>query len=565
MSKTEDALAETESLPLVQTPSEWLQETNPPFTWLWEDKSSEQPEWRPFRRCDQKRLEAAEFLKNTEFVHLEGGRWKVNLKERLLVDSYGSDPPLKRCAVRRARWFLRPNTVSFVPYDEQVDHSIEQTYQEIIAPTGSAPVEGAEILKKVPLESGRTVALKMKYKSSKWRVSAEERATSGTSWVAYAQAALERVFQLQRGFGEVQIQAGEAEEEILGNDIGQVIILVHGIGEKMWSEEGCGLAFSSGIFRQLVHAKQLKSAGYEKRTDGSWVYPGEGTPSLKKDEVLEASWWETIHTDEMDARLQRISLPTMKQVRQIANFTVVDGIYYMHPKHQEKILEAVCKAVENAFQRFLEHHPSYQGPVVLAGHSLGGAILFHLLRSGTPKLSFTPLALFTMGSPTGLFVHTSDDVPSSSFALPGNTRFFNIFHPMDPVAYRMEPLIEGDLEKLDAEKIPVEGLWGGMKVHHQFERMYKGVYNWTKGEEKKQDELRKLCESIALNGGDRIDWALQEDMTPWQVAGVAGELMQALPSHSCYMKSEDVAAFVQSKTTLLAVAKAANSIASSST
>jgi hypothetical protein len=34
-----------------------------------------------------------------------------------------------------------------------------------------------------------------------------------------------------------------------------------------------------------------------------------------------ASWWETVHTDEMDARLARISLPSMKQVRQIANFT----------------------------------------------------------------------------------------------------------------------------------------------------------------------------------------------------------------------------------------------------
>ena len=41
--------------------------------------------------------------------------------------------------------------------------------------------------------------------------------------------------------------------------------------------------------------------------------------------------------------------------------------------------------------------------------------------------------------------------------------------------------------------------------------------------------------------------------------GSAELRMQALPSHSCYMKSEDVAAFVQSKTTLLAVAKAANS------
>ena len=52
------------------------------------------------------------------------------------------------------------------------------------------------------------------------------------------------------------------------------------------SVSGCGLAWSSGVFRQLVHAKQLKSAGYIKGTEG-WEYPGEEKPKVKKDEVLE--------------------------------------------------------------------------------------------------------------------------------------------------------------------------------------------------------------------------------------------------------------------------------------
>ena len=208
-------------------------------------------------------------------------------------------------------------------------------------------------------------------------------------------------------------------------------------------------------------------------------YSGEAPPpTLRKDEVLEASWWETIHTDEMDARLARISLPSMKQVRQIANFAVVDALYYMQLGRKEAIVAAVARSVEAALARFLKHHPQHSGSIVLAGHSLGGAILFELLRSQSPKLSFKPQALFTMGSPTGLFLHIEDKVPEESWALPGGTRFFNIFHPLDPVAYRIEPLIKEGLANLDPAKVAVEGGIGGMKAHYGLQKMM----NWATGE-----------------------------------------------------------------------------------
>ncbi|CAJ1352819.1 unnamed protein product [Effrenium voratum] len=345
------------------------------------------------------------------------------------------------------------------------------------------------------------------------------------------------------------MQPGEAEEEKLGKDIGNVIILVHGIGEKMWSEEGCGLAASTGSFRRMVQVRQLETAGFVQK-GGHWTYPGETPPKLKKDEVLEASWWESVHTDEMDTRLARITLPSMKQVRQIANFAVVDALYYLQVGRKEKIIAAVARSVETALQRFRAHHPQHEGAVVLAGHSLGGAILFELLRSGSAQLSFTPQALFTMGSPTGLFMHCADALPSPDFELPG-TRFYNIFHPLDPVAYRIEPLIAEQLDKLDPAKVPVEGAWGGMKAHHGVQQLM----NWASGEEKKQSELLEICRALKLNAGERVDWVLQEDLTFLNAAGVAGELLQALPSHSCYMKSADVAGFVQSRTANIMLAK----------
>lgn len=35
----------------------------------------------------------------------------------------------------------------------------------------------------------------------------------------------------------------------------------------------------------------------------------------KKAEVLEAAWYEAVHTDAMDERLRRITLPSLKQMR----------------------------------------------------------------------------------------------------------------------------------------------------------------------------------------------------------------------------------------------------------
>lgn len=45
------------------------------------------------------------------------------------------------------------------------------------------------------------------------------------------------------------------------------------------SATGCGLAFSAGVFRKLVHARQLRGAGYTHRYE-QWSYPGDQPPEL---------------------------------------------------------------------------------------------------------------------------------------------------------------------------------------------------------------------------------------------------------------------------------------------
>lgn len=44
-----------------------------------------------------------------------------------------------------------------------------------------------------------------------------------------------------------------------------MFVLVHGIGEKLWSEDKCGLSSKATLFRKHVHGSQLRSSGFVQK------------------------------------------------------------------------------------------------------------------------------------------------------------------------------------------------------------------------------------------------------------------------------------------------------------
>ncbi|XP_036278907.1 SEC23-interacting protein isoform X3 [Pipistrellus kuhlii] len=70
------------------------------------------------------------------------------------------------------------------------------------------------------------------------------------------------------------------------------------------------------------------------------------------------------------------------------------------------------------------------------------------------SLDFEPEIFFALGSPVGMFLTIRGvDRIDENFRLPTCKGFFNIYHPLDPVAYRLEPMIVPDLD-LKAVLIP---------------------------------------------------------------------------------------------------------------
>ncbi|CAO3597650.1 unnamed protein product [Absidia cylindrospora] len=107
----------------------------------------------------------------------------------------------------------------------------------------------------------------------------------------------------------------------------------------------------------------------------------------------------------------------------------------------------------------MEKHPDFDGKIVILGYSLGGIltwdILSHQRQPSSPeeeqdyrkldviyeKLDFKPNYFFTLGSPIGAVLTFRNQSPVT-YHPDYDIVFENLFHPFDPLAYRIEPLYD---------------------------------------------------------------------------------------------------------------------------
>nr|CAH0098150.1 unnamed protein product [Daphnia galeata] len=195
-----------------------------------------------------------------------------------------------------------------------------------------------------------------------------------------------------------------------------------------------------------------------------------------------------------------------------------------------------------------------------------------------PLLDFHPAAFYALGSPTAMFVTVRGiDCLGEDFVLPTCPKFYNIFHPYDPIAYRIETLIDVNMVNVPPVIIPHHK--GRKRMHIELretmarlsadikERFFGSVRStWSTVQnytpfrssmppsddldiQSLPDDLDNSDESAVaektteaepvvrigkLNGGCRIDYVLQE--APLESFN---EYLFALTSHVVYWESED--------------------------
>jgi hypothetical protein len=276
----------------------------------------------------------------------------------------------------------------------------------------------------------------------------------------------------------------------------------------------------------------------------------------------------------------------------------------MSPKYHDIMIGIVSNEMNTVVQKYRKL-TGFEGKISLLAHSLGSVISWDILsrqshekevkdqtttlpndirffsskptlnkmQIGCPKLNFQVSNVFMIGSPVAVFLmlRNQHQPLSEDFSLPGCRRVFNIFHPHDPVAYRIEPLV--CRANATAEPKIITHWKGGFRVQYQTKLLWRKIINETKrtqktvvkaveagiegiglldetvndrmgedGDESSIDsddsgfqviEVGNLCE------GKRLDYMLQE-----KEIENANEYLSALAAHSSYWGERDLSLFM---------------------
>uniref|UniRef100_A0A182QDM0 DDHD domain-containing protein n=1 Tax=Anopheles farauti TaxID=69004 RepID=A0A182QDM0_9DIPT len=603
--------------------------------WFYRREVEGKSVWSPFTMADSLALEdglttlqargesASENDSNPPvIVHTDGGRYDVSIRERTRTPVYWKGPANE---VRRCSWFYKTVDSRFVPYEEEVADLLEREYKE-------AATSG-EWHRRVTIPNGETVVFHGPSVIVHFLQTQNPDAWGGGSSPVPSTTNRPRV--VKRGIDEFNIDDDEPER------IDHLLFMVHGIGEA------CDLRFRRveevvDEFRSI--SAQLVQSHYRSSFDRG---------DVGRVEILPISWHDDLHSEEsgVDEKLKSITLPSIPKLRHFTNDTLLDVLFYTSPMFCQSIIDAVGKSLNRLYALFCQRNPTFAGRVSLAGHSLGSLILFDLLchqkqteqqrqpnepensenpdddsvspltphhavvkhrplvrkcsqqinyevgPAGTgqpyityPQLVFQPKMFFALGSPIGMFVTIRGiDALGLDFKLPTCDGFFNIFHPYDPVAYRIEALVNPELSSLAPVLIPHHK--GRKRMHLElketvlrvgndlrqrvtdvFRNTLDTVYSLTamgskpdpKAIQKEvdkvlQDQLKfettgstsNLSGASDVDSGEtnlplgqlnqsrRVDYVLQE--APFEFIN---EYLFALTSHVCYWDSEDTMLFL---------------------
>jgi hypothetical protein len=249
-------------------------------------------------------------------------------------------------------------------------------------------------------------------------------------------------------------------------------------------------------------------------------FPKQGLKHSRKEHDLSEA-----HDEEDDVYPGIDDITVNNMFRSLITDLALDIMLYQSPAYKPHITRIVLDECNRIYRLFKQRKPTFNGKVSLMGHSLGSAVMFDILcnqkvdpttpaastkrfsyggrdkdhphRKSTNdslQLEFPVEDFYALGSPVGLFQMikgrtiaaratpnikpaqtpfvTVDDpfgAPStansyldSRTSSPKCQRLYNIFHPTDPISYRLEPLISPAMAQLKPQPLPYtkKGIFG---------------------------------------------------------------------------------------------------------
>ncbi|KAL0280809.1 UNVERIFIED_CONTAM: hypothetical protein PYX00_001992 [Menopon gallinae] len=310
-------------------------------------------------------------------------------------------------------------------------------------------------------------------------------------------------------------------------EITHLVFVIHGIGQKMDTGR---IIRNTSSFRDCVSwLKQKYFSNFPNHR--AEFFPVEWRSNLQLDGEL------------VDA----ITPNTLQTLRQMLNASAMDIMYYTSPLYGEEVQRGLREELNRLYSMFSARNPYFinkGGKISVIAHSLGCVILYDiimglrpgsLIQSSQQGLLFQVQNFFCLGSPLSVFLALrwkDSQIPGRiDVILPRRLchRLFNVFHPTDPVAYRIEPLLVKEFSKI----APLVIQPYNANYHTPYSEMPIEILI-PEQQDAGQDG------TIASQIGEleyRLDYILRE-------SNLGVSYLSALTSHTAYWTNYDVAYFI---------------------
>ncbi|KAL2092580.1 hypothetical protein ACEWY4_012378 [Coilia grayii] len=578
--------------------------------WFYRKHVDDEDLWLPFSQYDNNKLNSA-FDESTEgqeeVVATDDAHYDVLLRERIRRAAYWEEEPT---AVLRATWFYKGDMdPHYIPYPESISEHLELAYME-------ATLQD-QWRKTVEFPTGEVVVLLNPMLATHWlpRTAVEDWDSSEMHRNTYS---------VKRGIENTGYEIPEGEPETIDH----LVFMVHGIGPacdiRFRSIISCVNGFRT-VARDLVetHCSAARAEGQIGRVEFlpvDWHNPLHATgvdkvihritlPSIERlrtfanETLLDLFFYSSpaycqIILDTVATELNRLhglfcsrhpdfqgevslvghSLGSLILFDLLTNQVIGLGHpntpedsgrqvgAILAPSPQSSGLKATLSSLSSDGNQQSKFHRMRLMISSVDNESFNIGVGQAYIRY--PQLSFNPCMLFALGSPIGMFLtvrglrHIDPD-----YSLPTCKGFYNIYHPLDPVAYRIEPLIQHNtclppvlIPHITAKRTHLKG---GLTTDLKHKMTSVLLYAWQyfsytpsgsrHGRHSTQDASapKQQAESSTalpqsgrtygispgmLNRGRRIDYVLQQTAME-----SINEYLFAIQSHLCYWDSEDTA------------------------
>ncbi|KAK7910495.1 hypothetical protein WMY93_015179 [Mugilogobius chulae] len=241
-----------------------------------------------------------------------------------------------------------------------------------------------------------------------------------------------------------------------------IVFVVHGIGQKM--DQG-RIIKNTAMLRDGVRKMEEKH------------FPGHTDEHV---EFLPVEWRSKLTLD--GDTVETITPDKVRGLRDLLNSSAMDIMYYNSPLYRDEITKGLTQELNRLYSLFCSRNPDFEergGKVSVVSHSLGCVITYDIMTGWDPvrfclqetrsmeeeldqrwmsyeerhvleQIKITRKRLRELETQ---LIDLEASRPSARPALkfkienffcmgsPLAVRLFNVFHPTDPVAYRLEPLI----------------------------------------------------------------------------------------------------------------------------